>query len=167
MSNATLLARVTERWAEFLAQQSDEQLVAFARGDLCLTFTHVSADQVSAGRHAATGTPIHLPAPTAQPTATAPEPTTPPAKRPRRAGPAAPRKPAPEAAGIAARLRELESETEGDTYLAGFKPSGDLLRDIGAELGLKLGKLNKTELTRRILDQAIGARRKFAGLRNW
>ncbi|MFI6761208.1 hypothetical protein ACIBF5_18935 [Micromonospora sp. NPDC050417] len=173
MSNATLLAQVTQRWAEFVVQLSDHDLVALAEGDLTLSIIRPSLGSASnfGHPHATTAAP-----PRVSPSTETSSPLK--AVAPRRpAGSAAPRhRPTPAAASrptsadaekIAIHLRQVETETEGADYLNNIRPGNDLLREIGSVLGLKLGRLRKEELVRRVLDQAIGARRKFAGLRDW
>lgn len=73
-----------------------------------------------------------------------------------------------EAAAIASRLRETETEEEGAVYLRAQNLDREALLAVAAELQLtRVDRLSQTELTRRVLKQAIGARRKFAGLRSW
>ncbi|MEU6129553.1 hypothetical protein ABZ805_10310 [Saccharopolyspora sp. NPDC047091] len=72
------------------------------------------------------------------------------------------------AAGIAARLRVTETEPEGATYLDEQHLDRAGLLAVAAELQLtRVERLSLKELKRRILKQAIGSRRKFAGLRKW
>ena len=77
--------------------------------------------------------------------------------------------PAPSgAAGIAARLRELPNEDEGATFLRARGLDRKGLQAVAAELGLtRVGRLGRDALEQRVLKQAIGARNKFAGLRDW
>lgn len=71
-------------------------------------------------------------------------------------------------AAIAARLRETETEEEGAAYLREQHLDRESLLGVAAELGLsRVDRLRPTELEKRVLKQAIGARRKFAGLRKW
>ncbi|OXM65299.1 hypothetical protein [Amycolatopsis vastitatis] len=73
-----------------------------------------------------------------------------------------------DAAAIAARLREIDTEEEGAEYLQAQRLDRDSLLAIATELQLThMDRLSQKELRRRILKQAIGARRKFAGLRKW
>lgn len=71
-------------------------------------------------------------------------------------------------AAIAARLRETETEEEGAAYLRAQHLTRESLLAVAAELQLtRVDRLSQTELEKRVLRQAIGARRKFAGLRRW
>lgn len=71
-------------------------------------------------------------------------------------------------AGIASHLRELETEEEGAEYLHAQRLDRAGLLAVATELQLtRVSRLNPTELEKRVLKQAIGARRKFAGLRKW
>lgn len=73
-----------------------------------------------------------------------------------------------DAAAIALRLRETETETEGTTYLESLKLDKDSLLAVATELQLsRLERQSGAEIKRRIIKQAIGARRKFEGLRKW
>jgi hypothetical protein len=87
--------------------------------------------------------------------------------------PAPPTAPVPaprnvEAAAIATRLRETETVEEGAAYLEAQHLDRDGLLAVATELGLsRVDRLRPAELEKRVLKQAIGARRKFAGLRKW
>lgn len=71
-------------------------------------------------------------------------------------------------AAIASRLRELETEEEGAAYLQAQHLNRESLLAVAAELRLtRVERLKPSELEKRVLKQAIGARRKFAGLRKW
>ena len=71
-------------------------------------------------------------------------------------------------AAIAARLREIETEEEGAAYLRAEHLDREGLLGVAAELLLtRVDRLKQSELEKRVLKQAIGARRKFAGLRKW
>lgn len=73
-----------------------------------------------------------------------------------------------EAAAIASRLRETETEEEGAAYLQAQQLDRDGLLAVAAELQLtRVERLSQKDLRKRILKQAIGARRKYAGLRKW
>ncbi|MFI7673448.1 hypothetical protein [Actinophytocola sp. NPDC049390] len=77
-------------------------------------------------------------------------------------------KPDAEAAAIASRLRETETEEEGAAYLRAQNLDADGLLAVAAALGLtRLDRLRRADLEKRVLKQAIGARRKFDGLRKW
>jgi hypothetical protein len=82
--------------------------------------------------------------------------------------PAAASVPEVDAAAIALRLREIDTEDEGAEYLASQRLSRDVLLAVAAELQLsRVDRLNHADLEKKVLKQAIGARRKFAGLRRW
>jgi hypothetical protein len=69
---------------------------------------------------------------------------------------------------IAAHLRDLETEEAGAVYLHEQHLDREVLLAVAAELQLtRVTRLSQTELEKRVLKQAIGARRKFAGLRKW
>ena len=71
-------------------------------------------------------------------------------------------------AAIAARLRDIETEDEGAAYLRAQHLDRDGLLAVATELQLtRVDRLKQAELEKRVLKQAIGARRKFAGLRKW
>lgn len=73
-----------------------------------------------------------------------------------------------DAAAIAAQLRGTDTETQGAAYLAELKLDQAGLVAVATALGLsRMERLSQKELRRRILKQAIGARRKFEGLRKW
>jgi hypothetical protein len=78
------------------------------------------------------------------------------------------RRPDFDVAAVAAHLRETESEEEGAAYLQEQRLDREGLLAVAAELQLtRVSRLNQRELEKRVLKQAIGARRKFAGLRKW
>ncbi|VVJ15343.1 Uncharacterised protein [Amycolatopsis camponoti] len=78
------------------------------------------------------------------------------------------RKPAVDVAAIASHLRELETESDGAAYLDAQRLDKAALLAVAAELQLtRVTRLSQRELKKRVLYQAIGARRKFAGLRKW
>ncbi|GAA1715034.1 hypothetical protein GCM10009765_74890 [Fodinicola feengrottensis] len=84
------------------------------------------------------------------------------------APPPLPTKPDAAAAAIAVRLRETETEEAGAAYLRAQALDRDHLLAVAAELGLsRVNRLSQPELEKRVLKQAIGARRKFDGLRKW
>jgi hypothetical protein len=73
-----------------------------------------------------------------------------------------------DAAAIASRLRETATEDEGAAYLRAQHLDRDSLLAVAAELLLtRVQHLSRAELEARVLRQAIGARRKFDGLRKW
>jgi hypothetical protein len=115
-------------------------------------------------------------------TAAEPEAPTPPRRAPVRNEPMVERQVAPrepersagpvtlngDVAAIAASLRETETEEEGAAYLRAQHLDRESLLAVAAELQLtRVSRLSQTELEKRVLKQAIGARRKFAGLRKW
>jgi hypothetical protein len=78
------------------------------------------------------------------------------------------RRRASDAAAIAAHLREIDTEEQGAEYLHAQQLDQPALLAVAAALGLtRVERLSHKELTRRVLKQAIGARRKFDGLRRW
>jgi hypothetical protein len=82
--------------------------------------------------------------------------------------PAEPPRPDVDVAAVASHLRETETEDEGAEYLRTQGLDRESLLAVAAELQLtRVSRLNQTELEKRVLKQAIGARRKFAGLRKW
>ncbi|WP_370968774.1 hypothetical protein [Amycolatopsis sp. cg9] len=86
----------------------------------------------------------------------------------REAPPAVAASPDVEAAAIASHLRETETEEEGAAYLQAQHLDRDGLLAVATELQLtRVDRLHPKELEKRVLKQAIGARRKFAGLRKW
>ncbi|WP_433193069.1 hypothetical protein ACQP1G_30615 [Nocardia sp. CA-107356] len=73
-----------------------------------------------------------------------------------------------DAARIAAQLRATETEDEGAAYLHEQHLDRASLLAVAAQLQLtRVDRLSRPELEKRVLKQAIGARRKFAGLRKW
>jgi len=69
---------------------------------------------------------------------------------------------------IASRLREIETEEEGAAFLHEQRLDREGLLAVATELGLtRVDRLRQPDLEKKILKQAIGARRKFAGLRKW
>jgi hypothetical protein len=82
--------------------------------------------------------------------------------------PAAPTMPGVDPAAIATRLRETETEDEGAEFLRAQRLDKETLLAVAAELQLtRVDRLRQNELEKRVLKQAIGARRKFSGLRKW
>ncbi|MDQ0378585.1 hypothetical protein [Amycolatopsis thermophila] len=69
---------------------------------------------------------------------------------------------------VAARLRATGTEDEGAAYLRSLRLNRDDLLAVATALGLsRLGRLSTKALEAKVLHQAIGARRKFEGLRHW
>lgn len=84
------------------------------------------------------------------------------------ATPTAAARPNADAGRIAAQLRATETENEGAAYLREQHLDRASLLAVAAELQLtRVDRLSRPELEKRVLKQAIGARRKFAGLRKW
>jgi hypothetical protein len=84
------------------------------------------------------------------------------------APPAEPGKSPAEVAAIVVRLREAESEEEGAEFLREEQLDRASLLAVAADLQLtRVERLSRADLERKVLNQAIGARRKFAGLRSW
>ncbi|MEA5358731.1 hypothetical protein VA596_04225 [Amycolatopsis sp., V23-08] len=82
--------------------------------------------------------------------------------------PVAPAESNADVAAITARLTEIETEPEGAAYLKAQHLNRETLLAVAAELQLtRVERLSQTELQKKILRQAIGARRRFAGLRKW
>lgn len=75
---------------------------------------------------------------------------------------------ATDAAAIAAHLRGTDTEDEGAAYLRARRLDRETLLAVAAELLLtRVDHLSRPQLEKRVLKQAIGARRKFDGLRKW
>ncbi|SFK13029.1 hypothetical protein SAMN05421835_11478 [Amycolatopsis sacchari] len=73
-----------------------------------------------------------------------------------------------EAAAIASHLRQLDTEEEGTAYLRAQDLDRESLLAVAGHLQLtRVERLSQAELEKRVLKQAIAARRKFAGLRRW
>lgn len=71
-------------------------------------------------------------------------------------------------AAIAAELRALATEADGEAYLDGLGLDRAGLLAVAGELLLtRVDRLTKPQLKQRLLKQAIGSRRKYDGLRTW
>lgn len=71
-------------------------------------------------------------------------------------------------ATVASTLRAAETVEEGAAYLDAQQLDKEDLLAVAAELQLtRVDRLSRNALEARVLKQAIGARRKFAGLRKW
>lgn len=69
---------------------------------------------------------------------------------------------------IVAKLRTTDTEADGSTYLDEQKLTREKLLAVAAALQVtRVQRLSMKELKKRILRQAIGARRKYEGLRSW
>lgn len=157
--------RLLHRVFEFLAQQSPERLSGIAEGRCRLALSEAdSSPGASSARPEATpqGEPSFVQA------------GVPKARKapPRRTATAAGTE-AVDYSAIATELRARESVDAGVAYLGdlrvrGRKPGKDDLIGIGREMGLTLPKsVTIATATRRLVDHAIGARRKYAGLESW
>ena len=71
-------------------------------------------------------------------------------------------------AAVAKRLRETATEEEGTAYLQAQQLDRADLLAVAAALQLtRVDRLSRSDLEKRVIKQAIGARRKFEGLRKW
>ncbi len=69
---------------------------------------------------------------------------------------------------IANHLRVIDTVDNGRAYLDTLKLDKATLLEVATELYLtRVDRLSRKALIERVLKQAIGARNKFAGLRNW
>ncbi|QYN23157.1 hypothetical protein [Amycolatopsis sp. DSM 110486] len=75
----------------------------------------------------------------------------------------------PDPAAIAAKLRRTDTEEQGAAYLKTLRLDREQLLAVAAALMITRipAGLSMKKLTERVLKQAIGARRKFEGLRSW
>lgn len=141
------------RFAEFLGSLTDDQLASLIDGRLTLAVSDRTT-QRSRGTSA-------LPPADAASTVTRHRPVGHRQRGSRRA-----LMPEPEEA--ASTLRELSTEEEGSSYLESFKVTVPYLKEVAKALGFELlSKEKRSDALRKVLNQAIGARRKFAGLRQW
>lgn len=77
-------------------------------------------------------------------------------------------KPNSEAKAIAERLRATETVDQGAAYLRALCLDRASLIAVAAALGrTRVDRLSKAALEQVVLKQAIGARRKYDGLRHW
>lgn len=147
----------------FLADQSADQLRNIAEGRASLALTSGKA---------------HDPQPAAeQPTvaivASSAKGRTPSSKATKTAKPANGTLSDEEVASIASRLRGFSSVDDGASYLAelriGRRPATKAhLIKVGAELGLSLSSSSTLpQLQQRLINHAIGAKQKYAGLARW
>ena len=83
--------------------------------------------------------------------------------------PAAAPTPDADAAAVADHLRTLDTVPDGAAHLDTLNLTAAQLRAVAAACGLTRlpSGLSRAALRDRVLQQAIGARRKFAGLRHW
>ncbi|WP_206792618.1 Rho termination factor N-terminal domain-containing protein [Amycolatopsis sp. MtRt-6] len=191
MTDLTKLAALQARVYEFLAEQDEATLAAILGGTARLAVTGLPEDlskltvkelKALAGKRGVPGygklrkaelvallTGHGSDAPPAEPPpAPAPAPAVAPARPVASPPPAVVARPGVDAAAIAAHLRETETEAEGAAYLEDRHLDRESLLAVAAELQLtRVARLSQAELKRRVLKQAIGARRKFAGLRKW
>ncbi|GAB7047226.1 hypothetical protein [Catenuloplanes indicus] len=155
---ASLVVQVQRRFADFLATLSNDDMLALAEGRAGLSLT----DPAGIAR---TATPVDAPAaPATKPRAArkATGRSAPKTTGPKRGTPS----PHIDHADVANRLRQMDSIDDGSALLTELKPKVDDLKLIAEHLSTRTTG-TKTELTNRILTQAIGARLKFAGLRTW
>ncbi|QRP46960.1 hypothetical protein [Amycolatopsis sp. FDAARGOS 1241] len=75
----------------------------------------------------------------------------------------------PDPAAIAAKLRQTATVEEGAAHLKALHLDREQLLAVAAALMLTRipARLSMKKLTEHMLNQAIGARRKFEGLRSW
>jgi hypothetical protein len=157
--------RLLHRVFEFLAQQSPERLSSIADGRCRLALSEAGS-LPGASSPTAEATPVQEPpsAPVVLPRAR---------KAPPRRTVAAAGDEAVDYSAIATELRARESVDAGVAYLGdlrirGRRPGKNDLIGIGKEMGLTLPKsIAIATATRRLVDHAIGARRKYAGLESW
>ncbi len=145
---AMLAAQLMEKFAAFLMAQPEKTLSGLADGRLALVV--VPAEEADAG---GPGSPRARPA-----------------VRPARSSAAGPRRRTAltDPAAVAAHLRTLGTMEEGAGYLRAQKVTVTGLREVAAALGASVaGRTLKADLERAVLNQAIGARLKFEGLRTW
>lgn len=188
-ADGTLVARVSQHVADLLASLTEDQLVALADGRLVLAIAvppRLASDLTpSALAVIPPSTLVPAPQPSAAPSDTTsslsggqppavPEASTPSRKQTatrstarRTSANRGTANTKPEPAEVAERLRGMETEQEGAEYLNSVKLTVDALRRVAAHLGLTLRRERRDEVVRKVLNQAIGARRKYAGLRQW
>lgn len=145
MTDLALFVQLQARVTAFLAEQSVDQLKALAAG----TATLVIADGSSAPLTAV-----------AKPPATPPQVVRKPPKTTRR--PAA--KTAFDAEAVVAKLRDCEEVDQATALLAEHKLTLSELKDVVRALDLT-PKGRKDDVMRQIVNQTVGARRKYDGLR--
>lgn len=153
------LLQLVHQVTGFLLRLPPDQLAGIADGRIPLA---VGTEGAPEKRPAASGL---VPGPRADPV---PIPAPAPATGARTAAPA---EPTAEHAEIAAMLRKQETVNDGLAYLAGVRlgrrklGKSDLIA-IGAELNLEIPpSYTIAKMHSRLADQAIGARKRFEGLR--
>jgi len=138
MTDLALFVQLQARVAAFLAEQPVDQLKALAAGTAKLTL--VSGSSVPL---AAVADPSPIPSqPTHRPPATT----------------------AHDIEATVAKLRACEEVDQAAALLAGLKLKVNELKDIVRALGLS-PKGRKDDVMRQIVNQTVGARRKYDGLR--
>jgi hypothetical protein len=158
------------RVAAFLAGQNAGQLRALIEGRLSLTLVQAAETLVQAGEPAFVSAAGSEAAPTqkqsrpAPPPVVAPRSAAPPDPVPRKVPSRRGRVPVVDADVIAARLRSCESMDEAAELLHSLNLSAEGQKDVVRALGLT-PKGRKAEVATQILKQAVGARAKFAALR--
>ncbi|MEV4535523.1 hypothetical protein AB0J82_17015 [Asanoa sp. NPDC049518] len=148
MTDLTLFLQLQARIATFLAEQPAERLLALAEGRAMLSLVD--------------GHPRAVPDTMSQP-----PPANVVAAPGARRAPAVRRSTAPadlDADAIAKSLRAKETLDEATEELAGHKLTVGGLKLVVRALGL-IPKGTKADITRQIINQAVGARRKYDGLR--
>ncbi len=158
--------RLLHKVFEFLVQQSPERLSGIAEGRCHLTLVEVAEPQQDLRAPAQRVVPPEpaVPEPAAVPKARAP--------RSRSARPPATAE-AVDYGAIAAELRSRQTVDAGSAYLDDLRLRGrralkDDLIGVGRAMGLTLPKtVSMADARRKLVDHAIGARKKYAGLESW
>lgn len=149
-----LVALQSRVW-DFLSGVSPDQLAELADGTLTLALAPVGGRTLE---------PVPVPAPAALTAVAEPRPPT----RTRSTRARQPAKPPLDPAEAAVKLRAMDSVDDGAAYLAGFKLLKKDLLAVGRELGLPIpSSRSLDDIVKLVLNQAIGARRKFEGLSKW
>lgn len=159
--------RLLHRVLGFLAQESPETLADIADGRRRLTT--VEEERAAApvpAQTVRTEDPDESESPDGRRTGAT-------GRRTTRTAPAAPAGSDADFAEIADALRSQESTGDGETFLRGLRVRGrkphkaDLIL-IGRHLGLTLPRSATVEqMHRKLVERAIGARKKYAGLSKW
>ncbi|GAA1528605.1 hypothetical protein GCM10009827_052280 [Dactylosporangium maewongense] len=162
---AGLLVQIQQRFVDFLAGQSEEDLTSLAEGRLALALVDHQRLRPSA---VASVTPEAKPAAggdSVRRRRTSPAKAAP-AAAPKGAGSRSRGKAPIDATAVAAELRELGTLEDGIAYLSSRGMTVDQLKQVCVELNIR-PRGNKGDIEKQVLNQAIGARRKYAGLREW
>jgi hypothetical protein len=162
--------RLLHKVLGFLVQQPAEYLVDIAEGRRSLRLDDASADsQPPALPAEPPSVPAVTPTTPRQPTAASK------ATRPKATASRTPAVAHADAdfAAVAADLKALDSVDDGLAFLEGLriggrKPTKADLQQIGAAMGLTVPKsATNPQAIRKLLDHAIGAKKKYAGLSKW